>query len=184
MKEGAVFFDRDGVLIETCIVGGMPVAENNPATVNFISGAIQLCQQLRDANIKTFLVTNQPDVSRGKVSAEHVNSVNSLVKLTCQLTAVTVCPHDDLDNCKCRKPKPGMILGLATQFDVDLQKSFMIGDRWRDVKAGQGAGCGTIFIDYGYEEKMDLKPTHIVSSVEEAGLLLEKYFDLKHTEEQ
>lgn len=63
-----------------------------------------------------------------------------------------VCYHDDADGCECRKPKPGMLLAAARDFGIDLARSFMVGDRWRDIEAGRRAGCRTIFVDYGYEE--------------------------------
>lgn len=183
MNKGAVFFDRDGVLVTTEVVDGVPIAENNPDKINFLTGAIQLCQRLHKAEIQTFLITNQPDIARGKVSHESVSTINRIVKETCNLTEIAVCPHDDVDNCSCRKPQPGMILSLASRFGIDLQKSIVVGDRWRDIEAGNSAGCRTIFIDYKYGEKRASAPTHIVSSVEQVGLLLETYFDLDRIEE-
>lgn len=183
MNKGAVFFDRDGVLVTTEVVDGVPIAENNPDQINFMPGAIQLCQRLHKAEVQTFLITNQPDIARGKVSHESVNTINRIVKETCDLTDIAVCPHDDVDNCNCRKPQPGMILSLASRFGIDLQKSIVVGDRWRDIEAGNSAGCRTIFIDYKYGEKHASDPTHIVSSVEQVGLLLETYFDLDRIEE-
>lgn len=184
MESGAVFFDRDGVLVATSVVDGVPIADNNPEKIEFMSGAIQLCQRLHLANIKTFMVTNQPDIARGKIAFESVDGVNSIVKERCNLTDVAVCPHDDLDQCECRKPRPGMVVDLAARYGVELSRSVVVGDRWRDIEAGKEAGCSTIFINYEYGEKMPSEPTHIVSSVEQVGLLLEKYFDLRQVEGQ
>jgi D-glycero-D-manno-heptose 1,7-bisphosphate phosphatase len=183
MLEGAVFFDRDGVLIETSVVEGMPIADNDPEAISFVPGAIELCKSLHKANIKTFLVTNQPDVARGKVSLSLIDSMNRIVQDACKLTATAVCPHDDSDNCNCRKPKPGMVLALAEQFNVDLGQSVFIGDRWRDIEAGNSAGCHTIFIDFQYGESLKSRPTHIVNSLVQAGLLLKNYFQLEETED-
>ena len=69
------------------------------------------------------------------------------------LDEVVVCPHDDGDDCKCRKPKPGMLVEAARRRSTDLSASFMVGDRWRDVEAGKSAGCRTVFIDRGYPER-------------------------------
>jgi len=183
MNRGAVFFDRDGVLVTTEVVNGIPTAENNPDEIIFVPGAIQLCKRLHAAEIQTFMITNQPDIARGKVSLGDVNFINKIVQETCNLTEIAVCPHDDVDNCDCRKPLPGMILNLASTFEIDLQKSIVVGDRWRDIEAGNSAGCRTILIDYKYGEKHASDPTHIVSSVEQVGLLLETYFDLDRIEE-
>jgi D-glycero-D-manno-heptose 1,7-bisphosphate phosphatase len=64
-----------------------------------------------------------------------------------------ICYHDDDDRCGCRKPKPGMIVDAAREAGIDLPRSFLIGDRWRDVAAAQSAGCTPIFIDFDYPEK-------------------------------
>jgi len=77
------------------------------------------------------------------------------------------CYHDTMDACDCRKPQPGALLAAAKKHHIDLGSSYMVGDRWRDTEAGQRAGCKTIFIDYGYDEK---KP---VSFDFRAGSLLE-----------
>ena len=63
-----------------------------------------------------------------------------------------VCYHDDHDNCKCRKPKLGLLLEARKKWDINLKKSYIIGDRWKDIEAGKSAGCKTIFIDCNYKE--------------------------------
>lgn len=72
------------------------------------------------------------------------------------------------DNCACRKPKPGMLVDLAARFAVDLERSVMVGDRWRDVEAGKRAGCGTVFIDYEYDEERPSGADFICRSLAEA----------------
>lgn len=177
-SRGAVFFDRDGTLIETSVKEGLPFAKNNPKGIVFLPGAIDLCRELSSHGIQLFLITNQPDVARGKVSINQVNEVNSIVKERCLLTDVETCIHDDKDECTCRKPLPGMIFSLASRHGTDLTQSFVVGDRWRDVETGQNAGCKTIFINYGYQEKTADSPTMEVQTIEEAGLQLKRYFGL------
>jgi len=84
-----------------------------------------------------------------------------------------ICPHVEADNCRCRKPKPGLLLEAAKELNIDLRKSYMVGDRWRDVEAGQNAGCKNFFIDYNYSEKRPIEPFVTVSSLLHAvGLIL------------
>jgi D-glycero-D-manno-heptose 1,7-bisphosphate phosphatase len=79
-----------------------------------------------------------------------------------------VCDHDDLDNCLCRKPKPGLLDAAAREAGLCLTSSFMVGDRWRDVEAGRRAGCTTILIDSAYQERRPEHPDAVVGSLPEA----------------
>jgi D-glycero-D-manno-heptose 1,7-bisphosphate phosphatase len=79
------------------------------------------------------------------------------------------CPHDDADGCACRKPKPGLILDGAARHGLDPLRSFMVGDRWRDIDAGHAAGCRTVWIDNGYRERgPSFHPDATVRSIAEA----------------
>jgi transaldolase len=98
-------------------------------------------------------VTNQPEVARGKQTRQAVEEINQRLRSELPLDDVLTCYHEDKNDCDCRKPKPGLILRAAQQYRVDLQKSYMIGDRWRDIDAGANAGCKTILIDFGYRER-------------------------------
>jgi D-glycero-D-manno-heptose 1,7-bisphosphate phosphatase len=175
-KLSAVFFDRDGVLIQTPIIDGSPVASNTLNEIEFVPGAIEICKWLFDRGVPCFLVTNQPDVSRGKVELSAVTTINQLVAESCFLTGVAMCVHDNEDSCECRKPKPGMLIELAQQHSLDLHGSIMVGDRWRDVNAGAAAGCRTIFIDYRYGERLKAEPTYKADSMADVGLILKKLF--------
>jgi D-glycero-D-manno-heptose 1,7-bisphosphate phosphatase len=84
------------------------------------------------------------------------------------LDDVIVCTHDDADGCECRKPKPGMLLQAAKKWDIDLRRSYMVGDRWRDTEAGRAAGCRTVFVRAGYEEPSPRCPDIVVASLLEA----------------
>jgi D-glycero-D-manno-heptose 1,7-bisphosphate phosphatase len=98
------------------------------------------------------------------------------------LDDIKVCCHDDADACQCRKPKPGMLLEAARELSIDLEQSFMVGDRWRDVEAGQAAGCATFFIDYGYGEKRPEPPYIAVKSLAEASRqILHEFIDKTRT---
>src|SRR5206468_2105253 len=99
------------------------------------------------------VVTNQPDVARGTQSRETVEEMNTRLRRELSLDDVFTCFHDDADSCECRKPKPGLLLRAAQQYGIDLGRSYLIGDRWRDIDAGAGAGCKTILIDHRYSER-------------------------------
>ena len=125
------------------------------------------------------VVTNQPDVPRGKIEKKTVIKMNNYLKDEIKLDDFFVCYHDDHDNCKCRKPKPGLLLEASKKWDIDLKKSYMIGDRWKDLKAGRCVGCKTIFIDYNYNEKKPENPNFTTVSLLNAVYIIEKLQDRK-----
>jgi transaldolase len=148
----AVFLDRDGVLTEAIEVDGVPHPLTSPTGLTLRPGAQTACRQLRQAGLALICVSNQPDIARGTVSAAAVAAANDSLAAQLGLDAVLVCPHDDSDHCDCRKPLPGLLLRGARTFNIDLGRSVMVGDRWRDIDAGRTAGCTTIFIDNRYDE--------------------------------
>lgn len=160
----AVFFDRDGVLVRSRVVEGRPHSARSLAELELIPAAIQLCDILRLADIPTFMITNQPDIARGMVTSAIVEEQNLYVLKTLGITDFAVCPHDDDDACTCRKPKPGMIEALSTRHNIDLEKSLVIGDRWRDIEAGSAVGAMTLFIDHNYSERKPEFPTRTVTT--------------------
>jgi D-glycero-D-manno-heptose 1,7-bisphosphate phosphatase len=98
--------------------------------------------------------------------------MHDLIRSQLDIDDIKACFHDDAACCDCRKPKPGMILAAAAEHDVDLTRSFVIGDRWRDVAAGRAAGCATIFIDYGYQQDGINLPDKTARSLPEAVTII------------
>ncbi len=115
------------------------------------------------------VVTNQPEISRGNIQVEDVQAMHDYLSKELGLTHFFVCMHDDSDNCVCRKPKSGLLLQAAIKHDIDLTKSKMIGDRWKDIVCGQHVGCECFFIDYNYEEAKPPQPYTSVTSLLDAS---------------
>ena len=157
-RRRAVFLDRDGVLNHVFIREGKPHPPMSLVELEVLPGVAGACRVLKQAGFLLIMVTNQPDVPRGIQTRETVEAINQALAGKLVLDDIRVCYHDDADACSCRKPKPGLLLEAAEDFEIDLSCSFMVGDRWKDVEAGQRAGCKTIFIDYGYDEK---RPDHV-----------------------
>ena len=164
----AVFLDRDGVLNSPVIRGGKPYPPAGLAEVSIMPGVRKGLAALRDHGHLLIVVTNQPDVSRGRVTRESVEEINDHLMAELPLDEIMVCFHDNQDLCDCRKPKPGNILQAAGKYQIDLGNSFMVGDRWSDVEAGRRAGCRTIFIDNGYLEKSPETPDIIAKNFSQA----------------
>jgi D-glycero-D-manno-heptose 1,7-bisphosphate phosphatase len=114
--------------------------------------------EFKNSGFLTIVVTNQPDVKRGWVTMDKVEEVNERVYEVLQVDEIKCCFHDSSDDCECRKPRPGMIIEAARDRDIDLEKSFMIGDRYSDIEAGNRAGCRTILVGPGDEESRYVEP--------------------------
>ena len=149
----AAFLDRDGVLNEVRLVNGVPHPPSSPSELRLLPHVAEACRTLDEAGIRLIVVTNQPDIARGTTTRSEVDSFNDELRHLLPLTDVMVCPHDDGDGCGCRKPLPGMILDAALAHGLALDRSVMVGDRWRDVAAGQAAGVATVFVDHDYDER-------------------------------
>lgn len=166
----AVFLDRDGVLNQAVVRNGKPHPPANAKELALAPDANAALQELKAQGFLLLVVTNQPDVAKGITTRAVVEEINRKLESELPLDDVFVCYHQDSDHCDCRKPKPGMILDGARKHNVDLSESFMVGDRWRDVEAGQNAGCRTVFIDGGYEERQPARPADAtVHSLKEAA---------------
>jgi D-glycero-D-manno-heptose 1,7-bisphosphate phosphatase len=165
----AVFLDRDGVLNEAVLRDGKPYPPASEADVHIVADAPASLARLKAAGLLLLVVTNQPDVARGTQTTEAVEAIHRRLRLALPLDDFLTCTHDDRDRCACRKPLPGLILEGAARHHADPARSFMIGDRWRDIDAGRAAGCRTVWIDRGYRERGPSHPPDArVESLSEA----------------
>jgi D-glycero-D-manno-heptose 1,7-bisphosphate phosphatase len=149
----AIFLDRDGVINRAVVKEGKPYPPQLLAEVEILPGVAEAIRSLKTAGYLLVVVSNQPDVARGTQLQETVESMNRHLGLVLGIEHFRVCYHDDSDNCRCRKPKPGLLTDAAALLEIDLSRSVLVGDRWRDISAGNAAGCRTIWIDRGYRER-------------------------------
>lgn len=168
MSRPGVFLDRDGVLNAALVKAGLPGSPREEEELQLLPGVEEACAQLTDAGLVLIVVTNQPDIARGLVDPTVVHNLNEQLRKSLALHDVIVCPHDDGDACECRKPKPGMLLEGASKWDIDLSRSVMVGDRWRDIEAGRAAGTRTVFVDRAYDEPAPEHPDLTVNELHES----------------
>ena len=153
----AIFLDRDGVLSKVLIKDKKSFAPTTLKNFKLFSYSATSVKQLKLAGFKVIVVTNQPDVGKKLLSKLTLNKMHNQLKKKTNVDKIYSCIHQQNENCLCRKPKPGMILKAARKYNIDLKKSFLIGDRASDIEAGRKAKCRTIFLNKNYEEKF---PTH------------------------
>jgi D-glycero-D-manno-heptose 1,7-bisphosphate phosphatase len=151
MKQ-AVFFDRDGVINKVILRNGKPFSPRKFEEFELSDGIKEILEKLKRKDFINIIITNQPDLTRHLVQQKELQKMHDLIRAKLPVDDIFVCPHDDGDNCNCRKPKPGMLLEAAEKWDIDLSNSFLIGDQWKDMEAGKAAGCVTIVLDYVYNQ--------------------------------
>lgn len=148
----AVFWDRDGVLNEVKIIDGLPHPPDCLEHLQLKFGIRQLMDKICKMGYLNICVTNQPDFSRGNTTKENIEKINQAILDYLPLDDLFVCYHDYKDNCFCRKPKHGLLIIASEKYNIDFYRSWMVGDRTKDMMAGRSAGCKTIFLDCNYSE--------------------------------
>ncbi len=161
MSRPAVFLDRDGVVVELVWdeVDGSFEGPHREDDVRLTEGAVEAIGRIRALDYRTVVVSNQPAAAKGKASQDDLRNVHTrLVGLLSEggveIDDYRYCLHHPdavvpelREECDCRKPRPGMLLEAAESLDLDLSRSWMIGDADTDIAAGRAAGCATILVE-------------------------------------
>ena len=146
MLRRAVFLDRDGVINRTIVRDGRPYPPRNLEELRILPGVREACRRMREAGYLLILATNQPDIARGTADAGEIAKIHQQLRRYLRLDELKVCPHDDSAGCECRKPKPGLLIEAARDWNIDLAASYFVGDRWRDIRpasAPDAARCSS-----------------------------------------
>jgi D-glycero-D-manno-heptose 1,7-bisphosphate phosphatase len=183
VREGAVFLDKDGTLVEN-------IPYNvDPDLMRLVPGAVAGLRALGNAGYRLFVVSNQSGVARGLFSIDALEDLQRRLRdllgdAEISLDGLYFCPHHPNGSvaeyaieCSCRKPADGLLRRAARDHDIDLRRSWMIGDILDDVEAGRRASCRTVLIDSGNETEWvlsrDRMPDHVVRDVGEAAAVIE-----------
>lgn len=162
----AIFLDSDGVLNKVIIKDGKPAAPETLAEFEIPDEVKPALLRLKAEDYLLICVTNKPDIERGLTTQTIVDQIYNKMREELPLDDIFICYHENSD---CYKPKPGLLLDAAKKYQIDLAASYMIGDRWRDIGAGQNAGCKTIWINRDYNEQKPNPPAdYTVYSLTEA----------------
>ncbi len=153
MKQG-VFIERDGVLNLVKVERQHQVLPSTLEELQVNHAAAPLLEKLKQAGLILIATTNQPGISRGYQNRRELDRMHDLLRRTLKLDDFLVCPHDETDRCPCRKPKPGLLVEAAFKWHLDLDRSFVISDKWQDAEAARTAGCTSLLINSPFVGKV------------------------------
>ena len=150
MGRAAVFLDRDGVLTIPDFRDGRSYAPTRIQDFRLYPDAAAATARLKSAGLTVIVVTNQPDVTTGKLDPETLAEMHDRLRAEAAIDDIEVSTATRANPDRRRKPEPGMLLDAAAKWDIDLSTSYMVGDRASDIICGARAGCRTVFIELGY----------------------------------
>jgi D-glycero-D-manno-heptose 1,7-bisphosphate phosphatase len=145
MKLG-VFIERDGVLNQARVERQHQISPLTLDEYRVHTSAAPLLKKLRDAGFIVIVTTNQPGISRGYQSRNELDVMHKILRRTLPVDDLLMCPHDETDDCPCRRPKPGLLKEGAFQWQLDLERSFVVSDKWQDAEAALRVGCTSLMI--------------------------------------
>lgn len=152
-----IFYDRDGVICP--LVSRENRVLSSPKDLSEFTvcdGIEELLQKTRNDGFLNFIITNQPGIARGYLKRENIDEIHKYIMDNLAIDGIFMCPHDDNDNCACRKPRIGMIIQAATKWDINLFcDTFVVGDTWRDMEAAKRSLCNFILIDRPYNKELE-----------------------------
>jgi D-glycero-D-manno-heptose 1,7-bisphosphate phosphatase len=145
MKLG-VFIERDGILNRARVERRYQVSPLTLDDFQVNEEAVAPLQRLHAAGLLLIATTNQPGLSRGYQSRGELDRMHARLRATFPLHDILVCPHDETDRCPCRKPKPGLLVEAAFKYHLNLDRSFVISDKWPDAEAARTVGCTSLML--------------------------------------
>ena len=146
MKQG-VFIERDGVLNQVRVERQHQVSPLTLEEFHVNEALAPLLGKLKAAGLLLIVTSNQPGLSRGYQSRRELDRMHDRLRRVLPLDDILVCPHDEIDRCPCRKPKPGLLVEAGFKWHLDLDHSFVISDKWQDAEAARAAGCTSMIFE-------------------------------------
>jgi D-glycero-D-manno-heptose 1,7-bisphosphate phosphatase len=146
MKLG-VFIERDGVLNRVRVDRQHQVIPTRLEDFKINESAVPLLKKLKAAGLKIIVTTNQPGVSRGYLPRRELDRMHDMLCRALPIDDIFLCAHDEADGCPCRKPKAGLFIEAKFKWHMDLERSFVVSDKWQDAEAARAVGCTSLLLD-------------------------------------
>jgi D-glycero-D-manno-heptose 1,7-bisphosphate phosphatase len=145
--KSAIFLERDGILNLARVERGQQVSPRTLDDFHVNPAALAPLQELKAAGFLLLATTNQPGISRGYLSRRELDLMHIVLRKKLPLDDLLMCTHDEMDHCPCRKPKPGLIREAKFKYNLDLDRCFVVSEKWQDAEAAHNAGCISILLD-------------------------------------
>jgi D-glycero-D-manno-heptose 1,7-bisphosphate phosphatase len=142
-----VIFERDGVLNLTHVERRFQATPRTLEDFRVNAAAREPLRQLKAQGFVLLVTSNQPGISRGYLSRRELDRMHDELRRQLPLDDVLVCPHDEADDCPCRKPRPGLLTEAAFKWHLDLERSFVVSDKWQDAEAARAVGATSLLLD-------------------------------------
>jgi D-glycero-D-manno-heptose 1,7-bisphosphate phosphatase len=146
MKQG-IFFERDGILNDVRIERQHQVSPLTLEDFRVNEAIAPLLGKLKAGGFLLIATTNQPGLSRGYQSRRELDRMHALLLQKLAIDDILVCPHDQTDHCTCHKPKPGLFVEAAFKWHLDLDRSYVVSEKWQDAEAARTVGCTSLLLD-------------------------------------
>jgi D-glycero-D-manno-heptose 1,7-bisphosphate phosphatase len=173
-KPRAVFLDRDGVINKVIMRKGKVSSPWKLEEFEIFPDVKECLEAFKEMGFLNIVFTNQPDISRGNLKIEDLEKMHKLISETLPVDEIKFCPHDDKDNCSCRKPKPGLMLEAVKKWSINLEKSYLIGDNWKDIGVGKAAGCKAFLLRRKYNKDFQKDYDFEVDNLKETVEIIKK----------
>lgn len=144
--KAAVFLERDGVLNHVRVAGRSQMPPMRLEEFHICEDVRKPLEHLRAAGYVILVTTNQPNVGRGLLPRRELDRMHDLLRRALPVDDVLLCAHEESDRCTCRKPGAGLFTEAAFRWHLDLERSFVISDKWQDASAAFVAGCNSVLI--------------------------------------
>ena len=164
----AVFFDRDGVLNRSIIRNKKPYAPRKFLDFRIYKDVKMSIDKLIKKNFLIFVITNQPDIGNGFMNKTELDCMHQKLKSYIAINKIYVCTHSQKEKCKCRKPSPFFLLQAKEEYEINIEESYFVGDRYTDMQASKSVKCKSIFIDRKYNETPFMDYVYKVNGIKEA----------------
>ena len=174
MKNKCLFLDRDGIINVPLVKKNKPFAPTEISQFRLYKNLNKTLNYIKKLNYLIIIITNQPELSKGNLNKKTLDQMHEIIYSTFPIDDIFVCKCQESSSCKCYKPKPKMLYDAKIKHNIDLKKSYFVGDTYRDVYCASNAGCYSILLKKRYNYEMISKADYVIEKFGQIKKILKK----------